>query len=115
MATKTRTKTPRTRAAAQRAVRTVHRRVVREVPFLSTETGKLIAWGAAGFVGILAIAGLAAALVESGTVELPDRRQIEARLKAIQNSKTPHEALGWLTSHLSDLRDEIQTQLARLS
>jgi hypothetical protein len=113
-ATKKRRKpAPRVRAAA-RPVRT--RRVKREaVPFLETETGKLIAWGAAGFAGVLAVAGIAAVLVENGTLELPDRRDIEGHLKAIQNARTPREALAWLSHQVADLRSEFNTQMARLS
>jgi hypothetical protein len=85
------------------------------VPFLETETGKLIAWGAAGFAGILAVAGIAALLVENGTLELPDRRDLEGHLKAIQNSKTPKEALAWLSQQVADLRSEFNTQIARLT
>jgi hypothetical protein len=115
-ATKIRRKAaPRVRAAA-RPVRTVTRRVKRQaVPFLETETGKLIAWGAAGFAGVLAVAGIAAVLVENGTLELPDRRELEGHLKAIQNSKTPREAMAWLSSQVADLRSELNTQMARLS
>jgi hypothetical protein len=106
---------PRVRAA-KRATRTITRQVAREaVPFLETETGKLIAWGAAGFAGVLAIAGIAAVLVENGTLELPDRRELEGHLKAIQNSKTPREALAWLSHQVADLRSEFNTQMARLS
>jgi hypothetical protein len=115
-ATKPRSKSTRARAA-QRAVRTATRRVKRAapVPFLSTETGRLIAWGAAGFAGIIALAGIAAVLVENGTLELPDRRDIEGHLKAIQNSKTPREALAWISNQISDLRSEVQSHMARIS
>jgi hypothetical protein len=118
MATTTTTKkrrkaTPRVRAAA-RPVRT--RRVAREtVPFFETETGRLIAWGAAGFAGVLAVAGIAAVLVENGTLELPDRRDIEGHLKAIQNARTPREAIAWLSHQVADLRNEFNTQMARLT
>jgi hypothetical protein len=114
-AKKARKAAPRARAAA-RPVRTAVRRVKREaVPFLETETGKLIAWGAAGFAGVLAVAGIAAVLVENGTLELPDRRELEGHLKAIQNSKTPREAIAWLSHQMADLRNEFNTQMARLS
>ena len=112
---KRRKATPRVRAAA-RPVRTVTRRVKREaVPFFETETGKLVAWGAAGFAGVLAVAGIAAVLVENGTLELPDRRDIEGHLKAIQNARTPREALAWLSHQVADLRNEFNTQMARLT
>jgi hypothetical protein len=115
--TKTKAKTAARTAArpAQRGVRTVTRRVRRVEPFLATETGKLIAWGAAGFAGILAVAGIAAVLVENGKLELPDRADIQGHLKAIQNSKTPREALAWISNQISDLRSEFQTQIAKLS
>ena len=113
-AKKARKAAPRVRAAA-RPVRTAVRRVKREaVPFLETKTGRLIAWGAAGFAGVLAVAGIAAVLVENGTLELPDRRELEAHLKAIQNSRTPREALAWLSHQVADLRNEFNTQMARL-
>jgi hypothetical protein len=119
MATTTTTKVRRKAAprarAAKRATRTITRRVKREaVPFLETETGKLIAWGAAGFAGVLALAGIAAVLVENGTLELPDRRELEGHLKAIQNARTPREALAWLSHQVADLRSEFNTQMGRL-
>jgi hypothetical protein len=120
MATTTATKVRRKAAprarAAKRTVRSVTRRVKQEaVPFLETETGKLIAWGAAGFAGVLALAGIAAVLVENGTLELPDRRELEGHLKAIQNARTPREALAWLSHQVADLRNEFNTQMARLT
>jgi len=114
-AKKVRKAAPRVRAAA-RPVRTAVRRVKRKaVPFLETETGKLIAWGAAGFAGVLAVAGIAAVLVENGTLELPDRRELEGHLKAIQNARTPREAIAWLSHQVADLRNELSTQMARLT
>jgi hypothetical protein len=117
--TKTRRKAaPRVRAA-RRTVRRINRSAAaaeaRVVPFFETEMGKLVAWGAAGFAGVIAVAGIAAVLVENGTLELPDRRELEGHLKAIQNSRTPREALAWLSQQVSDLRSEFNTQMARLS
>ena len=114
-AKKARKAAPRARAAT-RPVRTTVRRVKREaVPFLETETGRLIAWGAAGFAGVLAVAGIAAVLLENGTLQLPDRRELEGHLKAIQNARSPREALAWLSHQVADLRSEFNAQMARLT
>lgn len=118
MATKSRRKSARVAASSPRRARTqpLSRRGTRarRTAWLSTDTGTLVTWGAIGFAALLA-AGLAVVLVENGALDSPQAREFQSRLKAISNSRTPHEALAWFNDRLASLRAEFQTQLARIS
>ncbi|GEM_PF-5189556 len=117
--TKTRHKARRAVSAATRPARAqaLRRRTAQAIhtPWLSTDTGKMVAWGLAGFVGILVVGGIAAALVETGALDTPEVRHLQARLKAIPQSKTPQEALSWFNHQIGALRDEFQAQMARFA
>ena len=102
---------PMRRRTAQRATS----RAPEAQSFFETETGKMVFWGAIGFLGVVLLAGVAGAIYETDALDRPEVRRVQRRLRELPNSPQARHAMSWLNSRLSDLREEFTTQLAKLS
>lgn len=83
--------------------------------FFETDTGKMVMWGAIGFLGVVLLAGVAGAIYETDALDSPEVRRVQRRLRELPNSPQARQAMSWLNSRLSDLRDEFTAQLQRLT
>jgi len=111
------TRNPRTAALRNRsAQRTTNRAPRRQAtPWLETETGKMVVWGAIGFLGVVVLAGIAGVIYETDALDRPEVRRMRSQIKALPQSRDAREAMDWLNSRFADLRQEFSAQLARLS
>jgi hypothetical protein len=103
---------PLRRRTAQRAVT---RTAAETESFFETETGKMVMWGAVGFLGIVLLAGVAGVLYETDAIDARDVRRFQTRVRDLPRSPQARQAMSWLNSRLSELRDEFTAQLQRLS
>jgi hypothetical protein len=113
------TKTSRKARSAPLRRRTAQRSTARvataETPFLETDTGKMVLWGAIGFLGVVLLAGVAGVIYETDALDRPEVRRLQARVRDLPRSPQARQAMSWLNSRLTELREEFAAQLHKLT